>query len=86
MKAVGPLLFLVCLIEGFSLSAAAAQQNSTVEFVKEVRPILSKHCAKCHGPDEAEAGLALTDFASASQDGNFFYVHFTHAFERGQLG
>ncbi|HWA99973.1 MAG TPA: PSD1 and planctomycete cytochrome C domain-containing protein, partial [Pirellulales bacterium] len=34
---------------------------STVDYSRDVRPILSQHCYACHGPDEAsrEAGLRL---------------------------
>ena len=35
-------------------------------FAREIRPILSNHCFKCHGPDRQEAGLRL-DVASAAR-------------------
>ena len=31
-----------------------------------IQPILAKHCVLCHGPDDAEAGLRLDLFASAT--------------------
>jgi len=41
-----------------ALPAAAADK---VEFARDVRPILARHCWSCHGPDEAtrEGGLRL---------------------------
>jgi hypothetical protein len=38
------------------LPAAAAQ---TVEFVRDIQPILAASCYDCHGPDMQEAGLRL---------------------------
>ena len=43
------------------LCAATAGRAQSPDFNREVRPILSQHCFKCHGPDEGQrkAGLRL---------------------------
>lgn len=45
----------------FCSSIGAAEPVKTLDFNRDVRPILSNHCWNCHGPDEAsrEAGLRL---------------------------
>lgn len=39
----------------------SAQSKDTIDFGVEVKPILARHCFACHGPDQAESGLDLTD-------------------------
>src|SRR5258708_34038208 len=45
------------------LSAVALRSTRAddVDFTRDVRPLLSRHCFKCHGPDEKarKAGLRL---------------------------
>jgi mono/diheme cytochrome c family protein len=40
---------------------AQAVQKKSVDFNRQVRPILARHCFSCHGPDKAESGLRLSD-------------------------
>lgn len=46
---------------------ASAQTHPKVDFARDVRPILARHCFKCHGPDDAKraGGLRLDDAKSA---------------------
>ncbi len=50
-------------------AAPAGQATPTISFGKDVRPILSKHCWSCHGPDEQkrEAQLRLDRYEDAIQ-------------------
>jgi mono/diheme cytochrome c family protein len=59
------LFFSVVWIELFPLEAA----SSSIDFSRDVQPILSDNCYACHGPDSAKrkAGLRLDDPESAKK-------------------
>jgi mono/diheme cytochrome c family protein len=40
-------------------------ESRKIDFIQQVQPILAKRCFACHGPNEAEAGLKLSDEESA---------------------
>ena len=52
-------------------SVLAAAESAPVDFQREVRPLLSKRCVSCHGPDEhaRQAGLRLDTFEGATARG-----------------
>ena len=45
-------------------------QASDVDFVREVRPILQKHCYACHGATKQKSGLRLDIKSAAFQGGD----------------
>ncbi len=78
-------LLLRSLISLFGLAVSLPAQGTTVDFNREVRPILAGHCFTCHGPDAAQreggasgsGGLRLdtADGAQAAlEDGRFAIV------------
>jgi len=42
-------------------SNAAAEPARTINFARDVQPILASKCIRCHGPETHEAGLRLDD-------------------------
>jgi mono/diheme cytochrome c family protein len=80
LLAANPLARVLLLLASFgnidSLLADQATQPAVtppqaaepIDFNRQVRPILAKHCYACHGPDEAESGLNLTTFESATAE------------------
>ena len=58
----------LCLIPAFAIRAdeplaaqtpSTSSTGSTIEFDRDIRPILTTHCAKCHGDQKQEASLRL---------------------------
>ncbi|MGB7345488.1 MAG: PSD1 and planctomycete cytochrome C domain-containing protein [Pirellulaceae bacterium] len=45
--------------------SSAVAQESKVDFIHDVQPILAKKCFACHGPDEAEGGLSFASEETA---------------------
>ena len=69
----------VCLLGGFGSDVGASDPLNRVEFGKEIRPILSDVCFKCHGPDEdsRESDLRLdlrTSAISKLESGDYALV------------
>ena len=59
------------LIRYIIITMAIAQfASAKVSFNNDIRPLLSNHCYRCHGPDENErkAGLRLDSFEGATKD------------------
>ena len=67
LKVFLPFCLLPLLAVAAPLGAAEAQAAEHVDFSKDVRPILSKRCLKCHGPDEgARKGELRLDLRAAA--------------------
>ena len=47
---------------------APGQESERIDFGREIRPLLSDRCFRCHGPDAGarQAGLRLDSFAAAT--------------------
>lgn len=79
MKHLRPLFFLslatTCLCVGLATDRVQAKKKPIqsvrkIDYNRDVRPILSEHCYKCHGPDgkEVKGDLRLSDAKDATRD------------------
>jgi mono/diheme cytochrome c family protein len=64
--------FTLCALQFLSIASphcsAESGPKKSVDFNRQVRPLLAKHCYACHGPDKAESGVRLSDFESAIRE------------------
>ena len=49
--------------------ASLYAEERKVDFAKDIQPILSENCYKCHGPDHQESGLRLDQKSTAMKGG-----------------
>ena len=56
---------LVCMFVGSTARAA-----EPVDYLRDVKPVLTKHCYGCHGSEKQKAGLRLDTAAAALKGGN----------------
>jgi mono/diheme cytochrome c family protein len=56
----------VALVFLFGSSALAAP----VDYVHDIKPLLTQHCVKCHGPDKQQSDLRVDSLAAMLQGGN----------------
>src|SRR5689334_10629462 len=57
------------MVSAALLSAAVVSEAAPLSYNKDIRPILSDNCFRCHGPDSAsrKAGLRLDKFEEATK-------------------
>src|SRR5262245_61571995 len=60
----------VCLIGLAAVPAARGEERRSVDFARDVRPILANRCFRCHGPKKQEGGLRLDSRRRAMQGGD----------------
>ncbi len=60
----------ILLLLGALASASALRADEPVDYLRDVKPILARHCVVCHGPVKQRADLRLDTAAHAMQGGN----------------
>jgi mono/diheme cytochrome c family protein len=53
---------------GLVVAALSVAHAESVDFSREIQPLLAKRCFSCHGPDTQEGGLRLDDAATATRE------------------
>lgn len=58
----------IALVVSIFTATPARAQPDKVDFSREIQPLFARHCYKCHGPNNAEGGLRLSDQESAKTE------------------
>jgi hypothetical protein len=59
--------WLPALLTLFAATPSHAQTPGSVDFQRDIRPILSNQCFKCHGPALQESGIRLDSREAATK-------------------
>src|SRR6185369_12799956 len=54
----------------FAADATPNSPLSQVDYTRDIKPILLKHCAACHGAEKQKSGLRLDTAAAALEGGD----------------
>ena len=60
---------------GLSLLTLSLAASGPVDYVRDVKPILARHCNTCHGASKPRAGLRLDTAAAAIKAGSVVPGH-----------
>lgn len=63
-------LFVTCWAQAIDVSKLPPAADRTVDFAKDVEPLLADRCYSCHGPRKQESGFRLDDKAAALKGGD----------------
>ncbi|MEZ6055992.1 MAG: PSD1 and planctomycete cytochrome C domain-containing protein [Planctomycetaceae bacterium] len=61
---------MVLLALAMLMALACAVHAAPVEYQRDIAPILTRHCLKCHGPQKQQGGLRLDVWESAVRGGD----------------
>lgn len=64
MKLLPIALLIICV------APALVEGGEKIEFARDIKPILDRHCVKCHGPMKPRSGLRLDSGAGLIRGGN----------------
>ncbi len=62
------LLVFAMLSPAVAADTPAKSRQTTVDFARDIKPILAERCLECHGPEKGRDGFRLTDRATALGD------------------
>ncbi len=60
-------LFAICAVVSTAIGSLA---NAAVDYERQIKPLLAKHCYRCHGPLKQESGLRVDTAAALAKGGD----------------